>query len=311
MTKNTKAYLALIFICIIWGTTYLAIRLGAMNYPPFLFAAIRQVISGVIIMLIAFMMNRKIDTSWVNIRHNILVGFLLITMGNDLVTWGEKYIPSGVAALICSLMPMSAVVIGLLSSNREKINGTIILGLILGLGGVSLIFKDNITDLANSSYLLGIAGTFVATVCWAWGSIRNKTRPATFNPFFNSGVQLFAGGMFLFVFSAGMDTHDSQQSLLDPVVMWSMVFLIIFGSVLAYTAYMYALKELPVGIVTLYAYVNPLVAVVLGYCILGEQLTVFTALAFATIVAGVYIVNYGYQKQHKAIQLKDVPAQRL
>jgi drug/metabolite transporter (DMT)-like permease len=298
MTRQTKAYIALIFICIVWGTTYLAIRVVVQNYPAFLFAAIRQLISGAIIMGVAFMFNRNVDLSWKNIKHNGIVGFLLITIGNGCVTWGEKFIPSGVAALICSLMPLSAVMIGLASSSKEKINSTIAAGLGLGLLGVAVIFKDNIKDLTNTSYLIGMIATFVATVSWSLGSVFNKKKTDAVNPMFNSGLQLGIGGIFLLSLSPVVDTYNGE-SLTTPVVFWSMVYLVIFGSVLAYTAYMYALKELPVGIVALYAYVNPLVAVLLGYFILNEQLTWFTALSFVLIVAGVYTVNYGYNKRKK------------
>lgn len=255
-------------------------------------------------MVMALALNRKADLSWANLRHNIIVGFLLITIGNGLVTWGEKQIPSGVAALICSLMPMSAVVIGLTSSAREKINGIIVAGLILGFCGVALIFKDNIADLANGSYLLSMFAIFIATNSWALGSVMNKKRPSNINPFFNAGVQLFAGGIFLFGFSPLFDVYGTE-SILDTEVLWSMIYLIIFGSILAYTAYMYALKELPVGVVTLYAYINPLVAVVLGYFMMGEQLTLFTFLAFVTIATGVYVVNFGYQKQKKQTETQN------
>src|SRR5690606_13751139 len=108
------------------------------HYPAFLFAAIRQVISAVIIIAIGLMMSRKVDLSSGNIKHQAFVGFLLITVGNGLVTWGEKYIPSGVAALICSLMPMIAVIVNLLSAKKEKINSFILIGMIIGFAGVGL-----------------------------------------------------------------------------------------------------------------------------------------------------------------------------
>ncbi len=103
MKGNTKAYIALIFVCIVWGTTYMAIRVGVMHYPAFLFAGIRQTIAGVILMLIALFFSREKDLSRSNILRQVLVGFLMLTMGNGCVTWGEKYIPSGIAALICSI----------------------------------------------------------------------------------------------------------------------------------------------------------------------------------------------------------------
>jgi drug/metabolite transporter (DMT)-like permease len=305
--KHTKAYLALIFISIVWGTTYLAIRLGVMHYPAFLFAGVRQVISAIIIMAIGLAMSRKTDLSLKNLRNQLVVGFLLITVGNGMVTWGEKYITSGVAALICSMMPIFAVLFNLFSSKNERLNLHIVVGLLLGFTGVALIFKDNIADLANPSYILGIAAIFLATSSWALGSIFNKKNASPTNPIFNAGLQLFFGGTLLLVFSPVMDTYENV-AMIDTDALWSMLYLIIFGSVLAYTAYMYALKELPVGLVSTYAYFNPLVAVILGYFMLQEPLTWFTALAFATIIIGVYLVNFGYRKQHRENGIKNLNA---
>jgi len=298
MSRNTKAYLALIFICIAWGTTYLAIRVGVLHFPAFLFAAIRQLVSGAIILAIGLWMSRRVDLSKSNLLHQALVGFLLITMGNGLVTWGEKYVPSGVAALICSLMPMIAVIVNLIIAKHEKINALIVVGMIVGFAGVGLIFKDDIGEIGNTKYVMGAIATLIATMSWAIGSMINKKRISLINPVFNSGLQLLFGALFLLIVSPMVDDYTGMN-FFHPEVIWSMSYLIVFGSVLAYTAYMFALKELPVGIVTLYAYVNPLVAVILGYFILNEPLTWFTALAFLSIVTGVYLVNYGYRRQHK------------
>ena len=304
MTRQTKAYIALIFICIVWGTTYLAIRVAVVHYPAFLFAAIRQVISGAIILGIGYWMSKKVDLSKQNLIHQAFVGFLLITIGNGLVTWGEKYVPSGVAALICSLMPMIAVLMNLTVSRKEKVNSYIVVGMIIGFAGVGLIFKDDVSDITNTAYMLGALATFIATSSWAIGSVINKKRISLVNPVFNSGLQVLFGGVFLFAGSPLIDNY-STMDFFHPEVIWPMIYLITFGSVLAYTAYMFVLKELPVGIVTMYAYVNPLVAVILGYLVLSEPLTWFTALAFASIVSGVYLVNYGYRKQHRERDIKD------
>ncbi|MBS1775881.1 MAG: EamA family transporter [Bacteroidetes bacterium] len=299
MTKRNKAFLSLAFICIIWGTTYLALRVAVVKFPALLFAAIRQVVSGVIILLIAKKMNPTVDLSRKNIKHQLLVGFLLITLGNGLVSWAEKYIPSGVAALICSLMPLIAVIFNLVRYREDHINFPIAIGMILGFGGVALIFKDDWSNLSNTKYLIGIVATFIATASWAIGSIINKKKSSPINPIFNAGLQVLLGGLLLLFFSPFMDNYATFDNFFQADVIISLLYLIVFGSVLAYTAYMFALRELPVGIVTLYAYVNPLVAVILGYLILHETLTIYTLLAFISIISGVYIVNWGYQRQHK------------
>ncbi|WP_276134330.1 DMT family transporter [Polluticoccus soli] len=299
MAKHTKAYIALVFICIVWGTTYLFIRLGVEHYPAFLFAGVRQVISALIIMALGLAMAKKVDLSWASIKHQALVGFLLITVGNGLVTWAEKYVPSGVAALICSLMPIITVMINLASAKGERPNPSILLGTLVGFSGVALIFRDNIADLANTQYLLGMLGLLCATSSWSLGSVINKRHQFPTNPVFNSGLQLMFGGIFLLIASPAFDSYENVFTW-HAGAFWSLLYLIIFGSVAAYTAYMYALKELPVGLVATYAYVNPLVAVILGYLILDEQLTWYTALSFAAIMTGVYMVNRGYIRKHLA-----------
>lgn len=294
MNPKTKGYLALLYIAIIWGTTYLVIRVAVLHYPALLFAGIRQVISGLTIGAVGLLLHRKADWSWSNLRHQILIGFLMIAVGNGLVTWGEKAIPSGVAALICSMMPICAVIINLVKNRHDRVNIQIVVGMGLGFLGVGLIFKDDLGALNNAAYLVGTIITFIATFSWALGSVLNKRKTQPVNAIADSGIQLFFGGLFLLIASPMADNY-THMNFWQPEVYGSMIYLVVAGSVLAYTAYMYALRVLPVGIVTLYAYVNPLVAVVLGYYLLQEPLTIYTGLAFASIVAGVFIVNRGYR----------------
>ncbi len=298
MTKHTKAYLALIFICIVWGTTFLVIKIGVQYYPAFLFAGVRQAVAGTILAIAALIINKQKDLSRANILRQMLVGFLMLAMGNGLVSWGEKYIPSGVAALLCSLMPLFAVLLNLVSSKKEHFNMTIGTGLTLGIIGVGFIFRQNIADLGNTAYLAGMIATIIATCSWAVGSTINKKHGNPVNPFFNSGLQQLFGGLIMLVVSPFIEDYSGMQ-LWHPDGLLALAFLIIFGSVIAYAAYMYALSTLPVGVATLYAYVNPLIAVIVGYIFMNEPLNIYTAVAFITIVASVLLVNRGYRKQHR------------
>ena len=298
MKTNTKAYIALIFVCIVWGTTYMAIKVGVTYYPAFLFAGIRQTIAGLILMLAALLVSRKKDLSRRNLLRQMLIGFLMLSLGNGCVSWGEKYIPSGIAALICSMMPLFAVLFNLFSSKKDHFNSTIGFGMILGVCGVGLIFRHNFADVTNPQYLGGMLAIIVATAAWALGSVINKKHVHPVNPFFNSGMQLFFGGLFMFVLSPAIDNYTGLQ-LWNKDGLIALLYLIIFGSVLAYAAYMYALTKLPVGIATIYAYINPLIAVIVGYLVLKEDLNIYTGLAFITIVISVFLVNRGYRKQHK------------
>jgi drug/metabolite transporter (DMT)-like permease len=299
MNRQTKAYIAYAFICIIWGTTYLAIRVAVIHYPPFLMAGARQVLSGLILGSIALLINRKADLSLKNLIQQGTIGFLLITMGNGLVTWSEQYIQSGVAALICSTMPISAVIINIISG-KEKLHIRVILGMILGFSGVALIFHDSLSQQHGEDsqiFIVAIIALFIATFSWAMGSILNKRNVNAQNSLFNAGLQIFIGGGCMIVISPFVDNYNN-------LVLWNeegflaFIYLVIFGSVLAYTAYMYALKVLPVGFVTSYAYINPLVAVLLGSLMLQEALNIYTVVAFVMIIMGIFTVRSGYKKQN-------------
>jgi len=300
MTGHTKAYASLVFICFVWGTTYLAIRIGVQHYPAFLFAGLRQSMAGIILMTGALVISRKKDLGAANIFRQMLVGFLMLSIGNGGVTWGEQYIPSGIASLICSLMPLFAVLFNLAWSQKDHFNSTIGAGMLLGLGGVALIFRHNLTQVTHLTYLYGILATLLATIGWALGSILNKRNAGQLNAFFNSGMQLFFGGLFMLVLSPVLDHYPAALAWNTDGVL-ALLYLTVFGSALAYGAYMYTLSVLPVGIATLYAYINPLVAVLAGYLFLREELNIYTALAFVSIAASVYLVNKGYRKQHETL----------
>jgi len=189
----------------------------------------------------------------------------------------------------------------LMSSKKDQFNAIIGLGMLLGVCGTGLIFKNNIADLANPQYLAGMLCVVGATAAWALGSTLNKRAGKIINPLFNSGLQLFFGGVFMLFISPVIDDYKGME-LWNTAGILSLLYLITFGSVLAYAAYMYVLNALPVGIATIYAYINPLIAVIAGYLFLGEVLNIYIAMAFVAIVISVYLVNLGYRRQHKTDQ---------
>lgn len=298
MKNHTKAYIAYLFICIVWGTTYLGIRVAVLHYPPFLMAGVRQFVSGIILITVALAISRKADWRRKNLLLQAFIGFLLITVGNGLVTWAEQYVSSGVAALICSTMPITGVLINV-AMGKERLNIWIILGMLLGFGGVAVIFQDNLQSSQNNLFVVGIIALVVATLGWALGSILNKTKTPAVNSLLNSGLQVICGGGLMLLISPFADNYD-HLVLWNKEGFMALCYLIVFGSVLAYAAYMYALKELPVGFVMSYAYVNPLVAVILGYFFMSEPLNSKTIIAFILIISGIVIVRRGYQKQQRA-----------
>jgi drug/metabolite transporter (DMT)-like permease len=286
-------YLALAAVCIIWGTTYLALRIAVLHFPPFLFTALRQSIAGLLLIGIFMAVAKPVWPSRNHIFRQAIGGFFMISLGNGLVAWAEMHIPSGIAAIICSLMPVMVILINLSINREERPTIPIFLGVLIGMAGIVMIFGEHVSEFSKSEYLLGIAMTVLAVLSWAAGSIWIKKYPNDVNPFINAGLQLFFGGLFLFPVSLMFD--DLSQVTWSGEAFYSLLYLIAFGSIIAYASYMYALKKLPMTIVSLYAYVNPLVAVVLGWLILDEKLNVKIWFAILITVAGIYIVNRGYQ----------------
>lgn len=302
MKQNSllPAYLALAVVCLVWGTTYFAIRVGVEHFPPFLFSGIRQVIAGGI-MLLVLKISGKLQVHRSDIINQSVLGLLMVALGNGVIGWSERFISSGLAALICSLIPVFVVVISfVLGFDRQKQHILIIVGLLLGCMGIALIFRDNLADLTNKEYFTGMLVAFGACLAWAYGSVISKYRlKASNNIFQSAALQLFTGGLALFVLSALLDDYSELQYI-TPDSIWALVYLIVVGSLIAYTAFVYALKHLPIGISSLYAYINPLIALVLGAALLNEKMTAYTFFALLTTLAGVYCINRGYQLMARA-----------
>jgi drug/metabolite transporter (DMT)-like permease len=291
--KSYIPYLALVAVCLIWGTTYLALRIAVLHFPPFLFTVLRQTTAGLLLLGFMFTIGKTKLPSRDHFIRQAIGGFFMISMGNGLVAWAEMHIPSGVAAIICSLMPVLVILINVMINKDEKPTAPILFGLALGLIGIITIFSEHFSDFSKTEYLIGIILTFGAVICWAGGSIWIKKKNVESNPFVNAGLQMFFGGLWLIPFSLAFD--DLSAVSWSAEAAYSLIYLIIFGSIIAYASYSYALRKLPMTIVSLYAYVNPLVAIILGWLVLDEKLNSKIVIAFLLTVGGIYIVNRGYQ----------------
>ena len=291
------AYVCLAGICLIWGTTFLVMRIGVMSFPPFLFAAIRQIIAGLLLSGFLFLVKKESFPSWNVLRIQAFRGFLLITCGNGLVSWAEVFVPSGLAAIICSTMPVMVILINLTVNRSELPNWIITLGVVIGLSGIVLVFSEYLADFANPNYRIGIILIFLATFTWAIGSMLTQRKNMNSSPFLNAGMQMLFGGFFCLPFSFFFD--DLSNVVITSEVVLALSYLIIMGSVAAFSMYAYTLSKLPITIASLYSYINPLVAVVLGWFVLSEKLNLKIGLAFLITVLGIYLVNYGYQRQQK------------
>jgi drug/metabolite transporter (DMT)-like permease len=291
-SSQLMAYAALAAVCIIWGTTYLALRVGVTQFPPFLFSMLRFLSAGAILFAVVVWGTQVPFPKIQNIINQAIGGFFMITLGISIVGWAETYVSSGLAAIICSVMPIWTILINFALNRNEKPNLLVGCGLLAGLAGIVLIFAEHLHEFATTNYTFAIAAIFAANICWALGTVWIKKKNQESNPFLNAALQMFFGGLFLTPLSLLFDQYSTIQW--SGQVLVSLSYLILIGSVAGYACYSYAIKKLPMTIVSLYAYINPIVAVILGWLLLDEKLTVQIALAILLTVAGIYLVNRGY-----------------
>ncbi len=292
------AYLALAAVCVIWGTTYLALRVAVTQFPPFLFSMLRFLTAGSILILFMLTVGKVQLPKKENIINQAVGGFFMITLGISVVGWAETYISSGLAAIICSVMPIWTILINFTLNRNEKPNLLIAIGLLAGLAGIVFIFGEHLSEFSSTRYTIAIVITFLANISWALGSVWIKKKNQESNPFLNAGMQMFFGGVFLIPLSLVLDDYKTIQWSSEVLI--SLTYLILVGSVAGYACYSYAIKKLPMTIVSLYAYINPIVAVLLGWLVLSEKLNLKIALSILVTIAGIYLVNRGYNyKQSK------------
>jgi drug/metabolite transporter (DMT)-like permease len=283
--------LAFLSIYTIWGSTYLAIRFAIETFPPFLMAAIRFLIAGGV--LYAWMRFRGVPhPTRANWKAAIIIGGLLLLGGNGGVTKAEQVIPSSLAAVLITIVPIWMALLELLRKDRIVPTPHVVLGLVLGFGGVVLMVGPG--DLAGSGGLNSLwAGVLIfASFSWAIGSVYSRTAPLPKTPLLGSGMEMLSGGALLLVVSAvSGEWAGFQPGNVSFLSLVSFIYLIVFGSLIAFSSYVWLLTKTTTARASTYAYVNPVVAVFLGYFLASEQLTLRTLLASSIIVIAVFVIT--------------------
>jgi drug/metabolite transporter (DMT)-like permease len=292
--ENIRAYLAWIAVCIIWGTTYLAIRIGVAELPPMLFAGMRWIIAGTIFLFYLRMKGVKLPSKE-DILPLSVVGLLLLGFGNGLVVVGEQWVSSGLAALLITTLPFWMVGFESLLPHGPKLNLFIIGGILLGLAGVSFIFGSHWEELLNHDYLLGILAILGAEITWSVGSVYSKHKKINLDPLMAASVQMLIAGFALTLL--GIILGETSEVTFTQNGLLAFSYLTLIGSIFGYGSYIYAISHLPLSLVSTYAYINPVIALFLGWLILDERLDFIIAIAAVVIIFGVLLVNKGAKKQ--------------
>ena len=294
MTPSRTAQIAVAFaiVYLVWGSTYLAIRVGVQSLPPWLFAGVRFLLAGALMLAYARWRGAQLPVSrrdWLNIT---VTGLLMLVAGNGLVTWSEQWVESNQAALIVATSALWIAWIGTWGAQGERLNRLTLLGLGLGFGGVAVLVQSGLT--LRTAPPLAYAALSLAPLTWAAGSVWSRRAPVACPPFMTAALQMLIAGVVMT--AAGLLLGEPARWHNEPLALGALVYLVLFGSCLAYGAYLWLVHEVPPARLGTYAYVNPAVAVALGWWLLDEHLNATQVLGTLIILAGVLLVTWASRK---------------
>jgi len=280
--------IAFALVYVLWGSTYLAIRYAVETLPPLLMAGARHITAGAVLYAIARKRGGALPTR-IHWRSALIIGTLMLLGGNGGVSWAEQHVPSGLAALIVATVPLWMVVLHASSGARGSLTPRVGLGVLLGLAGVAILMDPRAGDRVDP---LGGGILLLAALSWAAGSLYARRAPLPQSPLMATGLELLAGGAALvlagLLLGEGPKVNLAQAS---STSLLSWVYLVIFGSIIGFTAYIYLLNHASPAAASTYAYVNPIVAVLLGWYFVDETISIRTGVAGAVILAAVVLLT--------------------
>lgn len=298
MTTRQKAYIGLAATSIIWGTSWVASKIAVKGGVPGLeVAAIRQFMGGALFVSFFLIRGEKLPTGkqmlWL-----AGMGSLLFVIANGFATVALRYIPSGLAALIAALYPLSVVIIERLFFRNTKITWITFTGLLLGITGIGIVFYDNAFHNQTEGYILGLILSLIAMLSWSVGTIiiaRNKVKINAYNA---TGWQMLLASFLLMIMT--LVSGDTVPLSAVPASTWmAIAYLVFVSSIVAFVAFIYTMKHLEPAIAALYAYINPIVAILTGSVLMNEKLTIDILIGSAITLAGVFLVNRSLKKQRE------------
>ena len=289
---KSKIWAALLALYIVWGSTYLGIKFAIETIPPFFHAGVRFLASGLILMIWQRMSGIPAPTrrQWVSTG---IIGTLLLLGGNGLVAWAEQFIPSGIAALIIASVPMFLVIGEAIRPNGIKPNWQGIVGLLIGFVGIFiLVGPSEISGGTTKLNPLGVVALLSACLFWALGSIYSKSADLPKSSLMSTGAQMLVGSISLFIVSGiSGELNNWNISSVSSHSIYGLLYLIFIGSLVGFASYGWLLQNAPISLVSTYAYVNPIVAVLLGAWLGNEPLEPRIWIATAVIIGSVIFIN--------------------
>ena len=285
--EERQTILAYIAVCIFWGSTYIAIRIGVSELPPTIFAGIRFIIAGTLMLGYAKFKGLAMPQNLSEVLKISIVGIFLLVGGNGAVVWGETRVSSGIASLVVATVPLFMAIIESILPSKTKLNKKGWLGLFIGFAGVVFLV---LSDWNKASMdIIGMALLIVGAFSWASGSVYSKSFTSSASTISNIAVQMLSGGILLSIIGAFLG--EFQRVHITPKGLGALLYLVVFGSIIGYSCYIYILRKWPATKAGTYAYVNPPVAILLGAIILDEVISIKIVLATIIILCGVILVQ--------------------
>jgi len=292
MSLFNKTILAFAAVYFIWGSTYLAIRFTIETLPPFLSGGLRFFLAGLILFVFSLIKDKTLAVTVQHWRSALIVGGFLLLGGNGSVVWAEKYVPSGLAALIVATTPFWMVLLNWLWKKGAKPSMGVMLGMAIGFLGVGILILPDLRVGSYSPHLGGILALLFASFSWSIGSVYARTAKLPGSPFLSTGMQMMAGGFLLILWGCVhgefLMIHPAAFSIKSIM---AFIYLLFIGSLVGFTAYIWLLKNVGVTKASTYAFVNPVIAVFLGCLLANEQLNAHLVLAASLIIVSVVIIT--------------------
>jgi drug/metabolite transporter (DMT)-like permease len=300
MTTKQKAYIGLVLTSTIWGTTWVASKYGIkQGIFAFELSAIRNGLGGLALIVFFLLKGQKLPT-FKEFKWLLGMSILLFVIANGFSTYALNEIPSGLAALIAALYPLSVVIIEKIKYKNTKITTLTFQGMLLGIIGIGIVFYENLAVHNSMGYFIGVVVSLIAMLSWSFGTIFIARNKMDMNPYYATGWQMFLSCFFLGAFAVASGKSIPIQEITFTV--WMVIaYLIVASSIIAFAAFIYTMKYLPPAIASLYAYINPIVATIVGAYIVNEKLSLPIFIGSFVTLTGVYLVNRSMKKQHQEI----------
>ena len=297
---KTGGYLALSITSIVWGTTWVASKIGVESIPALQMAYIRQFIAGLCFVLF-FMLYKKLpfptrkEFIWL-----LVMALLMFVVANGFSTWSLQYIPTGLSALVGALYPLSVVIIEMIFFKNRNLSLLTFLGLLLGITGIGIVFYENAFHHRPDGFIFGVILSVTAMLAWSVGTIMIARNKFSLNPYYATGWQMLISSFILCIVA-----ETSQPTVAIQYIPWSawavIAYLVVLGSIVSFVAFIYSMKKLPAALASLYAYINPLIAMVTAAIVLKEKLTIYILWGAIVTLIGVFLVNYSIKRNREKI----------